>query len=54
MRVDVLRQRSGEDRPVRQLVAAAAVPRVLRLDPQVLDGEILVADEFGAVGEAVE
>ena len=52
--MDVLRQGSGEDRPVRQLVAAAAVARVVRLDQQVLDGEILVAEEFGAVGQAVE
>ena len=54
MRLDVLRQGSGDDRPVRQLVAAAAVPRVVRLEPQVLDGEILIAEELGAVGQVVE
>src|SRR5271170_8191385 len=54
MRRDVLGQESGDDRPVEQLVATAAVARVVRLDLQVLDGEILVAEESGAVGEVAE
>ena len=54
MRVDILRQGGGEDRPVRQLVAAAAVSRVVRLDPQVLDGEILISEELRAGREALE
>ncbi len=54
MRVDPLRQGSGEDRPVRQLITAAAIPRVVRLDPQVLDGEIEIAEEPRAGRQAIE
>ena len=54
MRGDVLRQGSGLDRAVRQLVTAAAVPRIVRLDLQILDGEILIAEELRAVRQTVE
>ena len=54
MRRDVLRQERGNDRAVGQLVTAAAVARVVRLDLQVLDGEVLIAEEPRAVGQAVE
>ena len=54
MRGDVLRQGRGDDRAVRQLVAAAAVTRVVRFDLQILDGEILIAEELRAVGQIVE
>src|ERR1022692_2384867 len=54
MRGDVLRQGSGQNRSVRQLVATAAIARVARLDLQILDGEILIAKEFRAVRQAVE
>ena len=54
MRLDVRWQGSGDDRSVRQLVAGPAVAHVVRLEPQVLDNEIQIAEEPGAVGQAVE
>jgi hypothetical protein len=43
-----------DDRAVRQLVAAAAVARVVRFDLQVLDREILIAEELRTIGQVVE
>jgi hypothetical protein len=54
MRADIFPQGGSEDRPVGQLVAAAAISCVVRLDPQILDDEILISEELRAGRQAFE
>ena len=54
VRGDPFRQAGREERPVRQAIASAAILRVVRLDPQILDREILIADERGPGGQVLQ
>ena len=48
---NVLRQRCRAERPVRQPIPASEIKRIVRLNDQILHGEVFVAEKLRSVGQ---